>query len=337
MSGANVQFVVTFFENYAASTKRECRCTVYDLADLARDTTAATKAALPWWKLASFGDRRSGKDSLRHDANVKYITGVEADYDAGAMPFDDAAEMLDKLGVLSLLYTSPSHTEDTPRWRILCPLPIGMMPRRRHAMLGRLNGAFRGVFSRESWTLSQSYYYGSVCANPSHRVEVFLGHTIDQLDELDEAWIGPPGHSGRTSGPDAVSAEMREDAELIRCVVTGEHLHVELCALAARYIGRGIPAATVEGILRGVMLSRPEAARDARWQARYAEIPRLIESANDKYRPAARKEFGALARRLYRRGMSAEAVLATLRERNRERDDPLPDTDIIRTAQWAAT
>jgi len=99
---------------------------------------------------------------------VLAISGIEADYDGEAMPFDDAVEVLTKAGVSAILYTSPSHTEDTPRWRVLCPTSRELPPERRDKLMGRLNGLFRGCFSGESWTLSQSYYFGSVNSNPSH-------------------------------------------------------------------------------------------------------------------------------------------------------------------------
>src|SRR6185369_10764075 len=77
--------------------------------------------------------------------------------------------------------------------------------------------------------------------------------------------------------------EAREDAELVRCVVTGEHFHVQLCALAAAYIGRGISPDTVAELLRGLMLSHPDAARTARWHDRYRSIADLVRSAQMKY------------------------------------------------------
>ena len=43
------------------------------------------------------------------------------------------------------------------------------------------------------------------------------------------------GKSGATTEATEAGQEARDDAELIRCIVTGEHLHVELCAIAARY------------------------------------------------------------------------------------------------------
>ena len=69
----------------------------------------------------------------------------------------------------------------------------------------------------------------------------------------------------------------------MRRVVTGEDLHVALCALAARYTGRGIRARTVEALLQGIMQSCPEHARDERWLDRYSSIGRLVASAAIKY------------------------------------------------------
>lgn len=275
-------FTITKFPNFAAASKSEHRITLEYLAQRIRETTARRKDDLPWLKLARFGDKRTDANSLRHDANVLAITGIEADYDAERMTFDEAQDILEKQGILALLYTSPSHTEDAPHWRALCPLSSELPPERRNHQLGRLNGLFRGIFAGESWTLSQSYYFGSVANNPSHRVEIIDGTPIDQHDDLDQIWLGKPG-----AGHSAISAtgDAREDAELIRCIVTGEHFHVELCALAARYIGRNIPPDTVEELLRGIMLAlHGEGDRDERWFDRYYSIPELVASALQKYR-----------------------------------------------------
>ncbi len=58
--------------------------------------------------------------------------------------------------------------------------------------MARLSGLFGGIFARESWTLSQSYYFGSVRNNPSHRVAVIEGVCIELADELDADAIGRP-------------------------------------------------------------------------------------------------------------------------------------------------
>jgi len=108
--------------------------------------------------------------------------------------------------VASLAYTSPSHTEDAPRWRVLCLFSKEYPPDRRDAFMGRLNGLFRGIFSAESWTLSQSFYLGSVNNNPSHRAEIINGTPIDLLPALDETWIG---RRGATTGTDDEQGKAR--------------------------------------------------------------------------------------------------------------------------------
>lgn len=80
---------------------------------------ADSKAELPLIKLARFGDDRTRKGSLRHNANMLAIEGVEGDYDGGKLSVERAAAKLRKAGLSAVIYTSPSHTPDKPRWRVL--------------------------------------------------------------------------------------------------------------------------------------------------------------------------------------------------------------------------
>jgi hypothetical protein len=286
-----VPFIVTRFPTFAAFDRTETTYGPDDLAALIHGTTASRKDLLPWLKLARFGDLRTPKSSLRHDANVLAVTGIEGDYDgaldAGApLTFQAACDRLTAQGVASIVYTSPSHTEDSPRWRVLCPLSSEVSPDQRDRFMGRLNGLFRGVFARESWTLSQSYYYGAVNQNPSHQVEVIEGEAIDQHDDLDQAWIGKPGATASASPSDHGGGEARGDAELIWRIVTGEGYHVELCALAGRFLARGMTCPAAEDTLRGLMLSCPETTRDDRWRDRFDSIEDMVSSAARKFRTA---------------------------------------------------
>lgn len=338
MSALDTPIPITFFSDYAAATKHEEAYTPRALAERIRTVTAPSKARLPWLKLATFGDKRSDKNSLRHDANVLAVTGIEADYDGGKIPMDDAIARLEQQGVAATCYTSPSHTEDAPRWRVLCPLSAPMPPERRRQMLGRLNGLLGGIFSRESWTLSQAYYFGSVAHNPSHRVELIDGTTIDQHDDLDAIWIGP-GNTDATGAMDEPGDE-RETAELVRRVLSGEELHTALCPLAARLIGRNVPSGIAAEILRGLMLSYPDAARDDRWRTRFGEIGRLVHSASAKYaEPAAerkehRRAIAALTGRMIRQRSTAAEIRAAVAAEAATRGVPADDAEKIR--EWIA-
>jgi putative DNA primase/helicase len=193
---------VTFFPDFAATTKREKSLTLPALAELIVTTNAPTKAGLPWLKLATFGDTKTplkplpdGRltgGSLRHNANVLTVTGIEADYDAERVSFGDAVVILREARISALVYTSPSHTEAKPRWRVLCQFSEAHSPEQRDLYMARLNGLFNGIFATESWTLSQSYFHGAVNHNPAHRAELIAGTAIDLADHLDATAIGRP-------------------------------------------------------------------------------------------------------------------------------------------------
>jgi hypothetical protein len=191
-SALDIPLSVTFFRDYAAQSKRTYEHSLRALIPMLRDTTAATKGELPWLKLATFGDVRTQRGSLRHDENIAAVTGIEADYDGEAITVDRARHILSNAGIAAIIYTSPSHTEDTPRWRVLCPLAHPIPSHARAGMVARLNGLFVGALASESFTASQAYYYGSVRSNPSHEVVAIEGRALDEAPELDEQAVGRP-------------------------------------------------------------------------------------------------------------------------------------------------
>jgi hypothetical protein len=197
---ATVAVRMTVFVDRFAQTKREELVDLPALSRKLRATDARSKHKLPLLKLATFGDFRTSYDCLRSDANVSALTGIEGDYDGERVSFDDACSTLTEARVVALLYTSPSHTEDAPRWRVLCPLSKEYPPDGRDAFMARLNGLFGGIFAPESWVLSQSYYFGSVAKNPSHRVQVIEGTAIDLRVDLDATAIGDPREQRQPAG-----------------------------------------------------------------------------------------------------------------------------------------
>jgi hypothetical protein len=189
-------FHVTFFPDQWAKELSTELMTVWDLRDLILKTSASAKKKLPWLKVAKFGETKSEPDEnakgggcLRNDENVIEIDGIELDYDREVMSFDEAKERLRKAGLFFLIYTSPSHSIQKPRWRLLAFASRPLPPTERTKLLARVNGLLDGVASDESWTLSQSYYYGCVNKNPAHRCEYFIGKFVDECADLDEGAI----------------------------------------------------------------------------------------------------------------------------------------------------
>jgi hypothetical protein len=191
-SGLDIPIIITKFPTAAASDRTEHRLPLRAILPALRDTRAAAKAALPWMKLASFGDQRTDRGSLRSDRNLLTIHGVEGDYDGEQITLDRARRVLEQAGLAAILYTSPSHTPQAPRWRVLCPTSVSLLPADRARLLARLNGLLVGALSRESWTLSQSYYYGAVGEAPHHAVIAIDGRPIDLAADLDAGALGKP-------------------------------------------------------------------------------------------------------------------------------------------------
>jgi putative DNA primase/helicase len=213
------QFTITIFPNEQATSKQEHRATLDELREAILGPYAAEKAALPFLKLAVFGDKADPKSgSLRYDANVREVHGVELDYDGKEKSLAEAAEIIARLNLKCVLYTSPSYTEDAPKWRILCPTSRPLPPAERGRLARGVNELFGGIFDNASFTLSQSYYFGSVSPNggpnPDHICQVFEGDCVDEIElpavEVKEA---PPIQPEDTAEPESDSQSNPWNAE----------------------------------------------------------------------------------------------------------------------------
>jgi putative DNA primase/helicase len=271
---------VTFFPTQAAQELSTKDMTLEQLRDLVRGTSAKTKGDLPWLKLAKFGDKRTDKNCLRNNPNVIAISGIELDYDAKEMSFEDAIEMVEDVGLSALLYTSASYTAALPKWRIVLPTSCELPPGEREKLVMRVNGIFNGIFASESFTLSQAFYYGSVNSNPLHRAEVVEGDFIDQRTDLDAGAMGKTGKTGGRGEDDAVP-----DSVYLNQIHSARVYHPAFLSLAARKVAGGMDAAAVIKYLRD-LLDKSEGKRDARWHKAYdSDIPKVVASAVKKYSP----------------------------------------------------
>lgn len=193
---------ITIWADARAKTKTDTERSLRELARLIPKRSAATKSGLRLLKLASFGRKRSKYGSLRNNANVLTINGVECDYDDEHMPVFEVVKRLRKAGVAALVYTSPSHRPGNPRWRVLCPTSRSLPPAERERLVARINGIVGGKLAIESFTLSQSFYYGRA-DRAEVRGESFdgfpiktmlvEGRYIDLADDLDACALDKHG------------------------------------------------------------------------------------------------------------------------------------------------
>jgi hypothetical protein len=133
------------------------------------------------------------------------IDGVEGDHDAGTMGVDEALSLLRAAGLAAIVYTSASHTPAKPRWRVLCPTSRSLPPEARRLLVARLNGVLKGALTGESFTDSQSYYYGRVEGASHYRCEIVDGRGIDEASDLDSRALGKKGDPYQPQQPTAVT------------------------------------------------------------------------------------------------------------------------------------
>jgi hypothetical protein len=184
------RITITKFPNAKAFRKSEKTVSPRKIAEWIVKRRAASKAKLPFIKLATFGDQRTRKNCLRSNANVLWINGIEAEHDAGEMSLEKARERLTESGIAAIFYTTPSHKPEAPRWRVLCPLSHPYPPEAREGLVAWLNGLLDGALAPESFTLSQSYFYGQVEGAPPITVEVVDGKALNEATELAAGALG---------------------------------------------------------------------------------------------------------------------------------------------------
>jgi hypothetical protein len=175
VSALDIRLAVTRFPNKSALSCTRLTMSLREFAMQIPAITAATKAALPFYKFAKFGDDLSPRRSYRHDRNVLEVSGLEFDYDLEVVSVAAAAAALHAARIPGVLVTTASHRPEAPHWRLFCPLSRPVPPEARAGLISRVAGALPEeiAFAAESWTCSQAFYVG-VAADAPAPLEVVL-------------------------------------------------------------------------------------------------------------------------------------------------------------------
>lgn len=241
----------TIFETIWPKEKRERADVPWaELVDRVKNSpTYIDKKHCPLISMAEYGPLMSGGENpiLRHAANVTRVFGCELDYDLEKMPVEEAASIFQDAGICALLYTSPSHKPEKPRWRALMPFSEPHSPDKRQEYLGRANRLLGGVASRESFVLSQSFYIGRVTGAEYVVIEI-PGRTIDYASELEPLyWVDK--HSDGSS-----TYNKRTDADLRACFSSDSGGRYEaMLSLSSRWAARGMSRDDIEESLHALL------------------------------------------------------------------------------------
>jgi|GEM_PF-4603102 len=112
-------------------------------------------------------------------------------------------------------------------------------------------------------------------------IEVELKDILDWLDFLSPApWVDKKTISSTET--DHRPDKDQETDELLAAIYSGASYHDPIVKLSARLAGSGMYHGAIVIHLRALM-DASTGARDLRWTARYADIPRIVESAVGKF------------------------------------------------------
>jgi hypothetical protein len=239
----------------------------------------AAKDKLPLFVCGTLDGSLSEKGYARHNAAIECISVAIGDHDQGSMTPEEAAQKLTAAGIRAYVYTSPSHTPEMPRWRVVAPLQrvverngtSHLAPIYR-GLVGALDAALgAGTLKTESFVLSQSFYFGKVEGREYFVLES-LGAWLDPSRV--QPVIGAPRPELAAPGVDKVERWYAD-------IESGADFHNSTLGLVAHFIAKG------EGETRAVLMVQTAmraslAAHDERWQKRYDDIPRLAREAVGK-------------------------------------------------------
>lgn len=211
--------------------------------------TYLRKDACALISLAEFGNKPSANGCIRHAGNVLRVYGVECDYDDEKIPLSTAVSKLQAAHICGVFYTSASHTPDNPRWRCLLPMSEPCAPQHRKLFAARANRVFGGMLSRETFTLSQSFYIGRVRGAP-YETAVTSGRTIDLAADIAPLFCQFTT-AGTTTASTSTSSDRdaRTDAELRAAFDRGDGRYDAMLKLSARLASRGRGVSAIESEL----------------------------------------------------------------------------------------
>ncbi|WP_275099520.1 DUF5906 domain-containing protein [Sedimenticola hydrogenitrophicus] len=202
----NNPLTFTLFPNLSGSTATEYATSMGGMAEWIRGLPVyPNKDACPLISMNRYGERRTAKNSLRHDANILEATGAIGDYDAGEMAPTTAATLLQMMDIEAVIVTTPSHGIKGNRWRVIAPFAQAHTIPERHELLGKLNTVLGGVLAGESFTASQAFYVGRV-AGVAYEVIHVPGTRLDVLPGVEQLeFTGPPAAQPRIGPSDPLA------------------------------------------------------------------------------------------------------------------------------------
>jgi hypothetical protein len=288
------EITVTMFPSLAAKSKRERKPPMSEFERMVVEAPSySSKAAMPLIKLATFGEQRTAKGSLRSNPNMPEIDGVEGDYDGKRRPdgscitIDEAAALCKQAGIAAMFASTPSSTPEVPKWRVFTftsrTLPAGG----RDALAEKLGALFGGLLDvgASSANRSQTFYFGRLEGAPYETRKV-AGGFIDEVFANVEAPESGDAFGAELGLHDATGAQYAPGGveEALAIIAQGDDgtVHRALLSYIAKRIARGDDPDEVRADAEQAIHDSPLGGT-ARGAARIAELDRMVEGARAKF------------------------------------------------------
>lgn len=272
---------LTIFPNPQATDLSQREMTWPKFIRMLRGLKPRDKKASPLIKLATFTGEPNGNGCLRYDVAVVAVTGIEGDYDAGAVTAEEACERLQRHGLLAVVVTTHSHTADFPRWRVFAPLAVDQAPDDRTRLVAGLNGALGGILAGESFTLSQSYYVGPPPQGEYKVLETSGTVFLDQWPELDHCAIYKD--TGRSAPANVNAPVPSAPGAVLKELLQGDEVHGNTLRLIGHLVHKGLDDATIRLFFEPIATVVAEVRSEERARKLMGtELQRMIDGARSK-------------------------------------------------------
>ncbi len=266
----------------------------HDLADwvaLLKKPRATEKKLLPCLVPARFGAVRNPDGSaFRHAGNLIEYGAAPGDYDAEKMAYDEAKRRLDAVGAAYIIYSTARHTEQTPRWRVICPLAKPVPPAQLGRVLARLNGVLGGELGTESGNRAQAFYYGELIGTDFRCDFADADECIDEMDELGD---GIPLTPKPTPGTPGARPDFRRlnDQQLGQFINDAAHYHGPATVLLWRWAADGVTREQAEQNLEALFDQVDQVKRDKKWSKSRGRIAAWSKRVFAAYERRQRSSF----------------------------------------------
>jgi hypothetical protein len=237
--------------------------------------------------IATFADKKRARE-------VDIIEGLALSVECDARPHQARAKLEAILGPATIVvrsggkWTDPAtgeiHDKLHLHWRLCAPARLEALPALKKArdMAARLVGgdpSNKPVCHPIRWPGSWHRKGEPILckidtANPDCEIE--LAPALAKL-----AALCPEQPHPKANGQDH-SGEAADWASQIHNLISGDSYHAALVSLAAKMVTAGMSDGAAVNLLCGIM-DNSTAPRDARWNARYSDIPRAVLTAREKF------------------------------------------------------